>query len=511
MSDYNVAAVVVLFTFPALGGFLFGYDIGATSFVVKQITDGDYDGVKWNDTLEDSDSLQGAVTSASVFGALLASILVFRLSDFIGRRSEIMIGSLLYAVGALIEAISANPDWDANTGLTVLMTGRVVYGLGIGFSMHGAPAYIGEMSPPSIRGLLISLKEAVIVVGILCGYLIGFLLSETKGGWAYVFGIAIFPAIGMFIGSVFLHESARWLFLNDRTAEAKAALEWVLPKDMVESALEDMSTQDNVASNRLTSSKADSQGGAVFRDEQKPSVWSVKYKSALLAGVGLVFLQQVTGQPSVLYYAASIFDDAGLADVATVGMAGFKLVMTMAAVFTVDRFGRKILLYIGISVMFVALIALAIAFNFAPTADDDDDDGSNSISGPQIVILIALFTYIGGYQIGFGPIAWLLISEVFPLEVRGQAVALAVQTNFFWNVVTSYLFPLIVSALGPAWTFGLFAIIDGYALYHVFVFVPETKGLSLEEIEELFDNQRKKKKSEDSVRRPLLEDGGEFF
>ena len=120
--------------------------------------------------------------------------------------------------------------------------------------------------------------------------------------------------------------------------------------------------------------------------------------------------------------------------------------------------------------------------------------------------MIALFTYIGGYQIGFGPIAWLLISEVFPLEVRGQAVALAVQTNFFWNVVTSYLFPLIVSALGPAWTFGIFAIIDGYALYHVFAFVPETKGLSLEEIEDLFDPSRSKKGLEESIRRPLLED-----
>lgn len=488
--------------------------------------------MRWNDTLDGSESLQGAVTSASVFGALIASILVFKLSDHIGRRAEIMVGSLFYAAGALIEALSSNPNWGANLGITVLILGRITYGLGIGFSMHvslglqlyfayhysimvrvsmsqGAPAYIGEMSPPSIRGLLISLKEAMIVVGILFGYLVGFLMSSTKGGWAYVFGVSIVPAAAMFAGSFMLHESSRWLYLNGRVDEARLGLLWVLPLDMVETAMADMASQDNGAvRGRPDNFKVGSVDGAIIRDEPivMPSVWNKKYKAALLAGVGLVFLQQVTGQPSVLYYAASIFDDAGLADAATVGMAAFKLMMTMAAVFTVDRFGRKILLYVGISVMLVALVALSIAFSFVPTSDDDGDDDSDSISGTQVVILIALFTYIGGYQIGFGPIAWLLISEVFPLEVRGQAVALAVQTNFFWNVVTSYLFPLIVSALGPAWTFGIFAIIDGYALYHVFAHVPETKGLSLEEIEDLFDPSRAKARDTDSVRRPLLQD-----
>lgn len=242
-------------------------------------------------------------------------------------------------------------------------------------------------------------------------------------------------------------------------------------------------------------------------DSDEPSVWDSRFRPALVAGVGLVFLQQVTGQPSVLYYAASIFDDAGLSSVATVGMAAFKLVMTMLAVVTVDRYGRKVLLYTGILVMFVALVALAIAFSQMPTSDDDTDT-DESISGTKMVVLVALFTYIGGYQIGFGPIAWLLISEVFPLEVRGQAVALAVQTNFFWNVVTSYLFPLILDALGPSYTFGMFGLIDLFALYHVFALVPETKGLTLEQIEALFvskGNQFDSKAAVGNVRQPLLE------
>lgn len=235
------------------------------------------------------------------------------------------------------------------------------------------------------------------------------------------------------------------------------------------------------------------------------TVWDPQFRPALYAGVGLVFLQQVTGQPSVLYYAATIFKDAGLSDVATVGMATFKLIMTLATVFTVDKYGRKLLLYIGISVMLASLCALTIAFQFDKSSDDDgdDDNDSKNISTTQVFILVALFTYIGGYQIGFGPIAWLLISEVFPLEVRGQAVALAVQTNFFWNVVTSYIFPVETAALGASYTFMIFAFIDAYALFHVYYFVPETKGLTLEEIEVLLGTRDENQTNE--MQKPLLD------
>jgi len=481
MGDYILSSVVNVFSFPALGGFLFGYDIGATSFVVQQIIDGEHSGVTWSKTLDDNIQLQGAVTSASVLGALIASIMVFKLSVIIGRKAELQIGSLLYLLGAVVEGISANSSWDANSGITVLIIGRIIYGLGIGFSMHGAPAYIGEMSPPDIRGFLMSLKEAAIVVGILAGYLVGFLLSNTNGGWGYTFGVAVIPAGLMFLGCMFLHESARWLFQAGRKEEALASLTWVFPASKAEQTLEEFRAQDE-------GNKAAHKAEAGGEEEAAPTVWDPRFRPALIAGVGLVFLQQVTGQPSVLYYAAEIFDSAGLSSVATVAMAAFKLFMTMLAVFTVDRYGRKLLLYVGISVMFVSLLTLAVAFSQMPTdSDSGDGDSDSSLSGTKIVVLVALFTYIGGYQIGFGPIAWLLIAEVFPMEVRGQAVSLAVQTNFFWNVVTSYLFPLILDALGPAYTFGLFGAIDLLALYHVFANVPETKGLTLEEIEQLFN------------------------
>lgn len=496
--EFYWTSLSYLFTFPALGGLLFGYDIGATSFVLEQITTGDYSGVKWDNYLDDHTQLQGAITSSSVFGALLSSILVFQVADHMGRKYELVVGALLYMIGAFIAALSARPSWNAETGISVLIFGRVVYGCGIGFAMHGAPAYIGEMSPPSIRGVLISLKEAAIVLGILLGYLIGFLFSTTKGGWAYTFGLAMIFAAIMFFGSYFLLvESTRFLYLKGKLAQAKESMDWILLPEASDRAFNEMADQ-NVSIRKA--SIADSDGATDSKllsfapkltnsqtTSQPPPVYSKRFRPALIAGVGLVFLQQVTGQPSVLYYAATIFKDAGLASVATVGVAAFKLVMTMIAVFTVDYYGRRSLLFIGISCMLVALIALAIAFNFTTTSDDDDE--TKNIGPTQIIILFSMFVYIGGYQIGFGPIAWLLISEVFPLEVRGQAVAVAVQTNFFWNVVTSYLFPIATSAIGASKTFGIFAVIDAFAIYFVFKFVPETKGLSLEDIEILLGSR----------------------
>ena len=193
------------------GGFLFGYDIGATSFVVTQITDGNHDGVKWSGLVSSNSALEGAITSASVFGALLSSIIIFKLADYMGRVLELKVGAILYLIGAFIEALAAQSSFSADVGITVLLIGRIVYGCGIGIAMHAAPAYIGEMSPPSIRGLLISLKEAMIVLGILGGYLVGFIFATVDGGWMFTYGMAMVFAFPMIVGSFFLKESTRYI------------------------------------------------------------------------------------------------------------------------------------------------------------------------------------------------------------------------------------------------------------------------------------------------------------
>jgi MFS family permease len=189
----------------------------------------------------------------------------------------------------------------------------------------------------------------------------------------------------------------------------------------------------------------------------------------------------------VLYYAGAIFDAAGVGAVASVAVGVFKLVATLGAVATVDKHGRRKLLFVGIGLMVVALLGLAVAFH--------GFEGEGSGFTPRKVGIIGLiFLYIAAYQISFGPIAWLLISELFPLEVRGQAVALAVQANFASNMLVALLFPVARDALkhlvGETWSmstlFAVFAAIALYALEFVRARVPETKGLSLEEIERYF-------------------------
>jgi MFS family permease len=225
-------------------------------------------------------------------------------------------------------------------------------------------------------------------------------------------------------------------------------------------------------------------------------------RAALTAGIGVVVFQQITGQPSVLYYANTLFESIGVTGAASIGVSVFKLLMTLGTTITVDKYGRKLLLNIGCSIMLVALALLAILFAL-PTTDTT-----------QVFILIALVLYIGGYQLGFGPIAWLFISEIFPLEVRGKAVSLAVITNFFWNVVTSLIFPTEVSLIGESATFVIYGVILVFGMIFINRFVPETKGLTLEDITRLFEGQaaeeerrlqEERNSSPEDVNSPLIE------
>ncbi len=510
--SYSAFNAFRIFFFPALGGLLFGYDIGATSSVVSQLEDSDYAGVEWYSVVANSSLLQGVITSMMMGGALLGSLTCFKVADALGRRRSLLLGSMLYFVGAVIEYISGNSSWDAAWGITVLLIGRAVYGYACGFAMHGAPAYIGEMAPPDIRGFLVSMKEVFIVLGMVLGYSVGYAYSTTAGGWASVYGWATPVALGMGMGMYFLPFSARWLALQGRINEAKASLRFVIPElPMAEiEAIRDLAVK--AAQQRAD---AELRGGGFAEDWRmfmSPGIYP-----ALVAGVGLVIFQQITGQPSVLYYAVTIFEDIGLDTSASIIIALFKLVATSITTFTVDKYGRKLLLQVGCTSMFIALIILTISFMFTYMSEDEcntitsssscssysscswsDDDCACSddtddctccgseFTAQKVVIMLSLFLYIGGYQIGYGPISWLMISEIFPLEVRGKAVSIAVVMNFFWNMTMTLIFPSELEYFGASLTFGIYALIMMSGLYFLHTSVPETKGMTLEEIEAYF-------------------------
>ena len=471
MAGYSRPAVARIFGVPALGGLLFGWDIGATSYVLTQLQSAEYSGVSWSGAVAGSSFLQGLITSGGVAGALIGAMIVFRIADAIGRRRELILAALLYIAGGVLEVASGSGTSEAS-GLALLLLGRVVYGAACGFAMHGAPAYIAEMSPASIRGTLVSLKEAAIVLGICLGYGVGYAYSEKDGGWRWAYGWTVPVSIVLFVGAQSLPPSARWLALRGKNVEAVASLAFVYPNDV--------DARDAAAQELAVASESRS-------NAPPPRLGDRRYRRALTAGIGVVLLQQFTGQPSVLYYAGAIFDAAGVGAVASVAVGVFKLVATLGAVATVDKHGRRKLLFIGIGLMVAALLGLTVAFH--------GFEGEGGGFTPRKVLIIGLiFLYIAAYQISFGPIAWLLISELFPLEVRGQAVALAVQANFASNMLVALLFPVARDALkhlvGETWAmstlFAVFAAIAIYALEFVRARVPETKGLSLEEIERYF-------------------------
>eukprot|EP01025_Chloroclados_australasicus_P047820 TRINITY_DN5395_c2_g1_i1.p1 TRINITY_DN5395_c2_g1~~TRINITY_DN5395_c2_g1_i1.p1 ORF type:complete len:594 (-),score=43.00 TRINITY_DN5395_c2_g1_i1:306-2018(-) len=460
--DWSMTALA--FLFPALGGALFGYDIGATSGALISLTDAVKSGTIWYDL---SPLQQGLVVSMSLAGALTGSVLTLFMGDQLGRRRELLLAALLYGGAAAIAFFSASFD--------MLIIGRFIYGLAIGFAMHAAPAYIAETAPPQVRGLLISLKEGFIVGGILLGYFGSYLLIEVVGGWRYMFGAAGVAAFLLGIGMWWLPPSPRWLALSGSTSDqVKQSLVRVRGKYGKDDELIDTELQQVMQIGEKVGRKPTS-------DLDFSKLLQANNLRPLLIGLSLMMFQQITGQPSVLYYAAKIFQDAGFAGAqAATGVAVvlgvFKLLMTGVAVFTVESLGRRPLLLAGVSGMVVALFCLSLTQSAAT----------------QMAIytsLVALLLYVGCYQVSFGPISWLMVGEIFPLEVRSQALSIATFTNFFSNFLVSLLLPTIQQVFGMASTYFLFGVVGIASVACIYSFVPETKGKTLEEIEAMWSQK----------------------
>lgn len=436
------------FLVPALGGLLFGYDIGSSSAVVRIL------GEKVTDLGKLDAIALGQVASGSLFGAMaISAVLIVAGDKKIGRRQELRAASVLFTLGTCIQSFTGK------FGLASVLVGRAIYGLGIGTAMHAAPLYIGESAPDNLRGKLVSLKEAAIVAGIVAGYAAGAVFGSS-GGWESVYASALPVEALMFAGTFAIPESSRWLALRGRPEEAVQALQQAqgLPKEKCETLVKKMgvgNTDDLLqAMGRLT------EAGVT--------------RKALTIGVGLVVFQQLSGQPSVLYYANNIFERAGLGFEAAVGVGVFKGVMTLVSVSLVEnpKWGRRPLLLLGTAGMTGSLLALSLLFA----------GGADAIN--QSAVILAIVSYVGFYQIGFGPITWLILSEIFPLNVRAAALSVGTLTNFASNLLVTLLFEAERQSVGESLLFLQFAFIAGLALAFENSLVPETRGLSLEEIEE---------------------------
>ena len=488
-SDVGRSYIYVTFLFPAFAGFLFGYDIGAASGAVGSIE-------KLSSIGALSSTQRSLLTSASLIGATAGSILALFVGEVLGRRRELMAGGLLYVAGTLL-SISA-PSGPASRLLAAVLGGRFAYGVGIALCMNAAPLYIAEISPAEIRGRLVSLKEAFIVLGILLGFAGSavFEHSLSRGDawraiWAPPLPVALVVVLGMWASP----QSPRWLLLRAAaTAESRssgrhAALGALsrLRRGATHAELHAEIAEIEETLHGLTAS---------VKDDRRTSAGDgcadvLRARRALTAGLGLVALQQLTGQPSVLYYQEAIFRDAGFgahAASASVVVGAAKFVATLATVASVDRFGRRPLLLSGITLMLAALVLLGSAFL---AGDTNPATGAVVLPpGWALVVVGALVAYVSGYQLGFGPVTWLLISEIFPLRLRTAALSLAVVCNFALNLAVAVTLDPLQQAYnalshgqGQAYLFFTYGVVCLVSLGFVWLYVPETKGKSLEDIE----------------------------
>jgi sugar porter (SP) family MFS transporter len=438
----------------ALGGLLFGSDIGSSSSVVRILGSG-------TSEFGDVSALQlGEVASSSLFGAMVASLAIIQIGDTkIGRKTELIIASILFLLGTILQSSATTFD--------IELIGRALYGLGIGTAMHVAPLFIAETSPSNIRGRLVSLKEAAIVLGIVLGYAAGALFG-SNGNWHAVFASVLPLEVLMLLGAFIVPESSRWLALRGRKAEAIENLKQVQGIDDIEATSQVSAMMQSVTA---ATKDASSSIGKFVSDV----LASKSQQRALTIGVGLVLFQQLSGQPSVLYFANRIFESAGLGFEAALGVGIFKLIMTLVSAGLVEdpNWGRKPLLIYGSIAMTASLVAIASLFAFF-------DPTNISI---QYAIISCILVYVGGYQIGYGPITWLVLSEIFPLQVRSAAVSVGTLTNFGSNLLVALLFEIERQSLGEASLFTQFAIVSAIATIFISKQVFETRGLSLEEIE----------------------------
>jgi sugar porter (SP) family MFS transporter len=425
-----------------IGGLLFGYDTGVIGGALPLIAK-DFD---WSTPFR-----KGVITSALLLGAALGAFLAGRLSDRLGRKRLILLTAATFVVGIAGAALSP--------GAVVLVLFRVIIGLGVGSASVTVPLYIGELAPPHIRGALVSLNQLAITLGILISQLIAYFLTTT-GQWRTMIALAIIPSLVLGFGMLRQPESPAWLVEKEREDEARQILTQV--RDRPEDVDAEINEVQTVAREREGVS-------ALFGRGVRP---------ALIIGVALAVIQQITGINTVIYYAPTLLESAGLGQHAAIGgtviVGLINVLLTLVAIRLLDRVGRRPLLLGGSAGMIVGLVVLAISFI---------GQGDHITHVHAGIAIAALCLYVGSFAIGLGPVFWLLISEIYPLRVRGSAMSLAGVANWLANFLVAISYLSILSAAGrPATFFGLAAITLVSFLY-MRSQVPETKGRSLSEIE----------------------------
>eukprot|EP01147_Barroeca_monosierra_P001071 gene1071-4302_t len=476
--------VLLAAIFAGLGGFLFGYDVGVISGALLQL----------EIDFKLSDLEKELVVSLMLVGAMIASALGGYIVDFFGRRDTIIGNSIIFIVGAVFMCTAVN--------LELLLIGRIIVGFAVSLSATSEIIFISEIAPPTKRGMLVSVNEMGITIGIFVSYLMNYAFIETRQGWRYMFGLSIIPAIVQGIGMIFLPKSPRWLLIKNRQSLARKNLALLREGEVnIDAELDQIQiTINQQKAQRLS---------MLFTNPQ--------LFKCMVVGCGLVLLQQFTGQPNVLYYGSTVFKAAGFqtdkqATLANLIIGAVKVVATAIALVKVDTLGRRPLLLCGTALMILSLVVLAsVTAVYPPVLTPNNGTSTNATLFLESFVnseesnkeynftsttvkwtsLASMISFVLAYSFSYGPVSWLVLSEIFPDNIRGRAVSIATIFNWGGNLVVSVSFLSLLGSIGFSGTFFLYAGIGIIALIFVFAFsavVPETRGKTLEEISHIMQS-----------------------
>ncbi|XP_074580002.1 polyol transporter 5-like [Curcuma longa] len=463
----------------SLASILLGYDIGVMSGAQKFI----------QNELHISDTQVEILLGILDVYALVGSFAAGFTSDRIGRRYTIVLAAAIFFAGALLMGFAMN--------YAFLMFGRFFAGVGVGYALMISPTYTAEVAPASCRGFLTSFPEVFINVGILLGYISNYAFSHLRQslGWRFMLGVAAIPAVFLGFGVLAMPESPRWLVMRGRLGDAKEVLEKTcdspeearlrLAEIKMAAGIPEECDDDVVA---VPKKNRDNEGA--WRElllRPRPSV-----RRVLIAALGIHFFQQTSGIDSVVLYTPRVFKAAGIksddAQLGTTVAVGFtKTLFILVATFFLDRVGRRPLLLGSYAGMIVSLAALGIGL----TAVDRHGDGGHQLQWAAALSISSTLAYVAFFSIGAGPIAWVYSSEIFPLRLRAMGAAMGVAMNRVTSGVIAMTFISLYKAITLGGSFFLYAGMAAVGWVFFFTFLPETRGKTLEEMQELFGEEKK--------------------
>ncbi len=396
--------------------------------------------------------MNGALVSALLFGALVGAACSGTLSDALGRKVILAIAAGFFIIGSIIAAVSPN--------IPLLIIGRILVGVAIGVASYAAPLYISEIAPPKYRGVLVSLNQLAINIGIIIAYIVNYVFAQSAA-WRWMFGLGVVPAVLLLVGMIFLPCSPRWLITKGQYKKALAVLRRI--------------RGDNREADREVSEIRAMLDGNQTGKAQWRILFSKTIRPVVIIGIVLAIMQQVTGINTILYYAPTIFS-AGQqqsydhAMLTTMGIGIILLLFTIIALPLIHIVGRRKLLLSGLLGMAIALLTMSWSFGH-----------SDGLTG--LLLYAAVLLYIACFAFSLGPVVWLMIAEIYPSKVRGLGASLATGINWLSNAIIAFTFLSIVKAIGVSHTFLLYSFMCLLLLLFVYFLVPETKGVTLESIE----------------------------